>query len=122
MGTMGQSGAQFGVEWSEELETKLGSSEEGQDPVWNGAGLGRGLHWKGAGAHVPWFSCDISALFVAEAVALVTVWGLFIGVEGVLEHFVTSVPKTPGAECPSKMLQGCPGNPPGVQEPCFAFS
>ena len=65
-------GLSLGWDWSEELETKLGSLEEGRDPVWSGAGLGWGLHWKGAGACVPWFSCDISALCVAEAVAPVT--------------------------------------------------
>ena len=71
---------------------------------------------------MPWFSFDISALCVAEAGALVTAWGLFIGVEGVPEHFVTSVPKTPGAEFLSGVLQGCSGDTPGTRTSCFAFS
>lgn len=71
---------------------------------------------------MPWFSFDISALCVAEAVALVTAWGLFIGMEGVPEHFATFVPKTPGSEFLSGMLQGCSGGPPGTRNSCFAFS
>lgn len=70
---------------------------------------------------MPWFSFDISALCVAEAVALVTAWGLFIGMEGVLEHFATFVPKTPGAEFLSGMLQGCSGDPQEPGTPALPF-
>ena len=112
----------MGQDWSRELETRLGTVQRRTGTQSSRAGLGRGLHWKGAGALAPWFSCDVSALCVAEPVALVTAWGLFIDVEGAPEHVATSVPEIPGAECPSKMLQGCPGDPAKVQESCFAFS
>lgn len=101
---MGQRGAQFGAGLEQRAGNQIGQFRGGPGPSLEWSWLGRGLHWKGAGACVPWFSCDISALCVAEAVAPVTAWGLFIGVEGVPEHFATSVPKTLGAKCPSKLL------------------
>ena len=73
---MGQRGAQFGAGLEQRAGNQIGhGSEEDRDPVWRRAGLGWGLHWKGAEAHAPWFSCDVSALCVAESVALVTAWG-----------------------------------------------
>lgn len=63
---------------------------------------------------------DVSALCAAE-VALVTAWGLFIGVEGVPERFATSVSETSGAEFPLGVLQGCSGDPRKPGTPTLPF-
>lgn len=44
--------------------------------------LAGGFGRRGLGACVHGFSFDISALCMAEVVAWVTAWGLFIGIEG----------------------------------------
>lgn len=71
---------------------------------------------------MPWFSFDISALRVAEAVAWVTAWGLFIGMEGIPEHFATSLfQRLLGLGSPWQCLGGALGTPRNPSPPLCLF-
>jgi hypothetical protein len=62
---------------------------------------------KGAQLCTPWLSFGISTFCVAEVVAWVAAWGLFIVCGGDTDHFATSlVLKTPKTGFPLGILRG----------------
>lgn len=103
--------------WGLDAEFRRGA---GPTAAYSWAGLGALL--EGGWGMCAWFSFDISALCVAEVVAQVTAWRLFLGIEGTPEHLSPLSSQDFWGQVPLGDASGVVWGPPSIWVSCFVFS